>query len=42
MGEASLQMSVLFLNSDCSFEFLVFGLLNHDSGYSFFMTRTIQ
>ena len=39
-GEAAFQRSVLFLNSECSYEFLVLGLLNPDSGYSFFMTRT--
>ena len=39
-GEAAFQRSVLFLNSECSYEFLVWGLLNPDSGYSFFLTRT--
>ena len=34
-GEAPFQRSVLVLNSECSYEFLVLGLLSRDSGYSF-------
>ena len=41
-GETPLQISVLPLNSECSYEFLFLGLLSPGSGYSLLMTRMIQ